>query len=256
MQLPNLDGKVVLITGAGRGIGAAAAALMAEAGAQVIAAIKPGTRQESGAENTTVGNRLTILECDVRSNEDVHRLFDVVSNKHGRLDVLVNNAGLIEPIGHIQDVDADAWIECLAVNVGGAFRCTRTFLPLLLAAKGIIINISSGAAYRPLEGWSAYCSSKAALVMLSRAIAHEYGEQCLRVFSLGVPPTDTEMQNLIRASGLNPISKIPREKLLPAATTAFVLTWLCGPESRSIKELEIDVRDSLFTYLLQQQANA
>lgn len=249
MRLPDLSGKVVVITGAGRGIGAVTSRFMAAAGASVIAAVKPGSGNEALEKRHDLRGQITTIECDVRRDDDVLNVFNVTSNTHKHLDALVNSAGMIAPIGHIQDVDTDQWMECLAVNAGGAFRCTKTFLPMLLAAKGTIVNVSSGAAYRPLEGWSAYCSSKAALVMLSRASMHEYGERGLRVFALGVPPTDTKMQALIRASGLNPISQIPREKLEPPETAAAVIAWLCGPEAHVVKEIEVDVRDPLFTYL-------
>ena len=246
-MIPNLDGKIIVITGAGVGIGTAAATLLAGAGARVIAAVKPGTDVSSKLDSDP---QITVIECDVLSNDDVNRLHEEVISTHGRLDVLINNAGRIAPIGRILETKPEEWDACLAVNTGGAFRCTQRFLGDLLEARGLIINISSGAAYKPLEGWSAYCSSKAALLMLSRAIAHEYAEAGLRIFSLGVPPTDTAMQAAIRESRLNPVSRIPREKLMKAEQIAAVIAWLCGPDSRLLQTLEIDVRDPLFTYLL------
>jgi len=222
---------------------------MATAGANVIAVVKPGTGNGTFPEKQQLGGRITTIECDVCQDDNVVNAFNVASKEHGRLDALVNNAGMIAPIGHIQDVDPKQWMECLDINAGGAFRCTKTFLPMLLAAKGTIVNVSSGAAFRPMEGWSAYCSSKAALVMLSRATMHEYGDRGVRVFALGVPPTDTEMQALVRASGLNPVSQIPREKLEPPETSAAAIAWLCGPDAHVVKEIEVDVRDTLFTYL-------
>jgi len=250
MRLPDLSDKVVLITGAGAGIGAAASLLLAQTGAQVIAAVKPGTGSELSAENK--GGRITVTECDVCTDGDVDRLFELTSAKFGRLDVLINNAGRIMPIGRIEAASPEEWEACLAVNAGGAFRCTRRFLAMLLAVKGLVINLSSGAAYRPLEGWSGYCASKAALLMLSRSIAHEYGEQGLRVFSFAVAPTDTEMQASIRNSGINPVSLIPRGQLMKPERVAAVLAWLCGPDSRLIQEIEIDIRNPLFAYLLAQ----
>jgi len=245
--IPNLENKVIVVTGAGTGIGAVTAAILARAGAHVIAAIKPGS--EDGLE-LKPDSQLTVIECDVSSSKDVNQLHAEVMGAFGRLDVLINNAGRIAPIGRIIETKPEEWDACLAVNAGGAFRCTQTFLPQLLETKGLIINISSGAAYRPLEGWSAYCSSKAALLMLSRAIAHEYADTGLRVVSLGVPPTDTAMQSAIRQSGMNPVSKIPRENLTKPEQIGTVLAWLCGPDSRHLNTLEIDVRDPLFSYLL------
>jgi NAD(P)-dependent dehydrogenase (short-subunit alcohol dehydrogenase family) len=252
MRLPDLTNTVVLVTGAGNGIGAATSLVLAQRGAHVIAAVKPGTGRELESENQGAANQITIAECDVSSDRDVDRLFELTQEKFGRLHVLINNAGRIMPIGRIETASAAAWEACLAVNAGGAFRCTKRFLSMLLAAKGLVINVSSGAAYRPLEGWSAYCASKAALVMLSRSIAHEYGEQGLRVFSFGVAPTDTEMQTLIRNSGINPVSQIPQDRLMKPDRVAAVLAWLCGPDARVIPEIEIDIRNPLFAYLLEQ----
>jgi NAD(P)-dependent dehydrogenase (short-subunit alcohol dehydrogenase family) len=246
-MLPNLAGKIILVTGAGAGVGAATSRLLVKAGAKVIAAVKPGTGRELAAENTS---GLTVVECDVSSGSDVDRLLQQVEASFGQLDVLINNAGRIAPIAHIADTHAEDWIACLDVNAGGAFRCIQRFLPMLLKARGLVINISSGAAYRPLEGWSAYCASKAALVMLSRSLAHEYSDQGLRVFSFGIAPTDTEMQVEIRGSGLNPVSKIPREQLMKPERVGEVLAWLCGPDARLLQEIEMDIRNPLFTYLL------
>jgi NAD(P)-dependent dehydrogenase (short-subunit alcohol dehydrogenase family) len=249
MTIPDLTGKVILVTGAGDGIGYSASSVLAGAGANVIAAEKPGgVGQLSAAEK--LRDRIDVLPCDVRRDRDVESVLEFVRRKFGRLDVLINGAGVIAPIARIGDAGADEWSECLSTNAGGAFRCTSKSLPLLLASRGLVLNLSSGAAYRPLEGWSAYCASKAALVMLTRATAHEYAAQGLRVFALGIAPTDTKMQEKIRASELNPVSRIPREELWKPEAIAAILAWLCGPEAAFLKEIELDVRDALFTYLL------
>ena len=86
--------------------------------------------------------------------------------------------------------------------------------------------------------------------MFSRATALEYAEQGLRVFSLGIPPTDTAMQGAIRESGLNPISRIPKEHLQPVEKAASVVVWLAAPDAACVSAVEIDVRDALFRYLL------
>lgn len=250
MHIPNLTGKLSLVTGAGSGIGAAATVSLARSGARVLAAVKPGTAQELSLQFSDLKERITVIECDIRKSDDVQHLLKVTLDSHDQLDVLVNNAGVVQPIGHIADLNIEEWVDCFAVNTIGAFRCTQAFLPSLLKAKGTIINISSGAAYKPLEGWSAYCSSKAALVMLSRVTAHEYSERGIRTFSLSVEPTDTEMQAIIRNSEMNPISAIPRDRLVPASKIASAILWLCSPSAQVLKNVEIDVRDPLFAYLL------
>lgn len=253
--LPRLDGATVVVTGAGCGIGAAVVRRLLQANASVLALVEPGTQADSELKGLTAsdGARLRVLAADVRRTADVALAATVALSEFGRVDALVNNAGVIRPIGLLGDLDADAWEQVLAINAGGAMRCVQAFLPLLLESHGTVINMSSGAAYRPLEGWSAYCASKAALVMLSRAIDLEYSSHGIRVFSLGIPPTDTTMQGSIRASGMNDLSKIPQHDLTPPAVTAAVAAWLCGPDARSqIAKIEIDVRDPEFARFAQE----
>lgn len=248
--LPDLKGAVVAVTGAGRGIGAAIVKRLLEAGASVFALVQPGSAPEPEFDELAAGGgtRLHVFGADVRSTADVAAAAAKALKDFGHIDALINNAGVIQPIGLLGDVDPDAWANVLAVNAGGAMRCTKAFLPHLLARCGVIVNMSSGAGYRALEGWSAYCASKAAMVMVSRSTDLEYRDRGLRIFSLGVPPTDTVMQASIRDSGINDVSRIPQQNLTSPAVTAAVAVWLCSPAARNqIEKLEIDVRDPEFT---------
>lgn len=248
-RLPELQGRVAVVTGAGRGIGAAICARLLEAGASVFAIVQPGAvpAPEFDKAVAGAGDRLQVFAADVRSTDDMAAAAAKALKDFGHIDVLVNNAGVIQPIGHLGDVDPDDWVNVLAVNAGGAMRCTRAFLPHLLARRGVVVNMSSGAGYRALEGWSAYCASKAAMVMVSRSTDLEYRDRGLRVFSLGVPPTDTTMQASIRESGINDVSRIPQQDLTAPSVTAAVAVWLCSPAARhEIEKLEIDVRDPEF----------
>jgi len=247
--LPELKDTVVVITGAGRGIGAAIVKRLLQAGASVFAVVQPGAASAPEFDELVAdgGTRLQIFAADVRSTEDMAAAAAKALKEFGHVNALVNNAGVIQPIGLLGDVDPDAWANVLAVNASGAMRCTRAFLPQLLASRGVVVNMSSGAGYRALEGWSAYCASKAAMVMISRSTDLEYRDRGLRVFSLGVPPTDTTMQASIRESGINDVSRIPQENLTAPSVTAAVAVWLCGPAARNeVEKLEIDVRDPEF----------
>jgi NAD(P)-dependent dehydrogenase (short-subunit alcohol dehydrogenase family) len=236
MPLPDLTGKVALITGAGRGIGRAAADLLLQAGATVFAGVREGETVEGAV----------CLLLDVTDPGSVADAFAEIGRQTRHLDILINNAGVVSPIGHVDDIDAEAFAAALNVNIAGPLRITQAALPLLRVAGGVIINAGSGAAFSPLEGWAAYCSSKAGLAMLSRVIDLENSGRGVKSFILGIPPTNTDMQGVIRSSGINPVSQIPQGDLVGPAIPASVMVWLCGTEARTIADLVVDVRDDRF----------
>ena len=241
IPMPDLTGKVVLITGAGRGIGAAAALALAEQGARVFAAHQPG-------RPCTVGEQdgVETLPLDVTSDADVATAVARVADAAGRLDALINNAGMIAPIGRLTGLDSAALAPAFEVNVMGVHRMTCAALPLLEQSGGVVVNAGTGAATTPMEGWTAYCTSKAATRMLTAMCALELANSGVQFFFLGIPPTDTDMQGEIREAGLNPISRIPQSDLVAPEVTASVMAWLCGPEARALDEVMVDVRDDRF----------
>ena len=167
--------------------------------------------------------------------------------RFGRLDALINNAGVIEPITSVADSDPAAWARNITINLTGAYHAIRAVLPGMQAAGGgTIVNVSSGAAIRPLEGWSAYCSAKAGLHMLTRAVALETTGRGIRVFGFQPGTTDTDMQVLIRASGVNPVSQIPREKLTPVALPAQSIVYLCTQAADDLNGQEFSLNDASF----------
>lgn len=246
--MQSLAGKVIIVTGGGRGIGAAAAAALAEAGATVVLAARTAAQTEAVAAAVAArGGTVLSSPCDVADWQAVQRLTDTTLRQFGKIDALVNNAGVIEPIARIADGDPAAWAKSIEINLIGAYNMVRAVLPPMLAAgAGTIVNVSSGAAHNPLEGWSAYCSGKAGLAMLTRSIAHEYGAHGIRVFGFQPGTTDTEMQVVIRASGVNPISQIPRAKLTPVAHPAAAIVYLCTAAADDLAGKEFSLRDEEF----------
>jgi NAD(P)-dependent dehydrogenase (short-subunit alcohol dehydrogenase family) len=115
----------------------------------------------------------------------------------------------------------------------------------MLKSGGSIINVSSGAAYRPLEGWSSYCAAKAGLAMMTRSIALETSGR-IRIFGFSPGTIDTDMQVKIRASGLNQISQIPRADLSPVEHAVRGLVFLCGPAGDDLIGQDISMRDEAF----------
>jgi NAD(P)-dependent dehydrogenase (short-subunit alcohol dehydrogenase family) len=177
----------------------------------------------------------------------VERLVRETCERFGAIDVLVNNAGVVEPIAMVAEADPAAWARNVQINLAGAFNAVRAVLPAMLAAgKGTIINLSSGAAHRPLEGWSAYCAAKAGLAMLTRAIALETEGKGIRVFGFAPGTTDTDMQVTIRASGINRISRIPRGDLTPVAHPARAIVYLCKAEADDLAGQEFALGDAAF----------
>jgi NAD(P)-dependent dehydrogenase (short-subunit alcohol dehydrogenase family) len=187
------------------------------------------------------------VSCDVADYATVEALVAATAQQFGHPDILINNAGVIEPIATLADSDPAAWAKNVQINLVGAYNVVRAMLPGMKAAGGgTIVNVSSGAALRPLEGWSAYCSGKAGMAMLTQAIKLEESANGIRVFGFQPGTTDTDMQVLIRASGMNMISQIPRANLTPVAHPAKAIVYLCTQAADDLIGAEFSLRDEAF----------
>ena len=238
----SFDGQVAIVTGGGRGIGEATCLALAKRGCRVVAAVRnPETLTADVVASGT--NRVTALRCDVASQPAVAELVRAVVDQFGRVDILVNNAGTIEPIGRLADTEPATWLAGMTANLAGPYYLVREVLPHFKAG-GVIVNLSSGAAHQPREGWSAYCSSKAGLAMLTRSVAHEYGSLGVRCYGFQPGVVDTEMQGLIRESGLNEISRLKRDQLRPASEPARVIAYLCSTEAADLAGMELSIADT------------
>jgi 3-oxoacyl-[acyl-carrier protein] reductase len=246
--MSSLTGKIVIVTGASRGIGAAAAMALAKAGATVVLTARDGALAGDMARSITAAGGVALArDCDVSDYGAVEALVAETKSRFGTLHALINNAGVIEPIGSIAESDPVAWARNIEINLTGAYHAIRAVLPGMIAAGGgTIVNLSSGAAIRPQEGWSAYCSAKAGLHMLTRAVALETAGQGIRVFGFQPGTTDTDMQVLIRASGINPVSQIPRANLTPVAHPAAAIVYLCTPAADDLNGQDFSLRDEDF----------
>ncbi|SDH71235.1 SDR family NAD(P)-dependent oxidoreductase [Pseudomonas panipatensis] len=256
-----LNDKVALVTGAGSGMGRATAALFAAQGASVIVA----DIDEAAARQTLEGldrrEQCMARACDIADGAAVARLFAEVEARYGRLDVLVNNAGLGQVPGDgfdkyqqrmaernaqlaageepsvftdmIVDLSDAGWQRILDINLNGTFYCSRAAVRLMIASgsRGSIINIASLSALSG-EGPLAYCASKAALLGFGKCLARDLGPRGIRVNSICPGPTRTPMMQSISQEWVRALERaIPLGRMLEAEEIASTCLFLASDES-------------------------
>ena len=190
-----LEGQVAVITGAGRGIGRAIALAYAREGASlVLAARSEPELEESVAAATQDGAEAIAVRTDVTSQIATDRLARRAVERFGRIDVLVNNAGISGPIGPMQDNDIADWVDTINVNLTGTFLVSRAVIPVMLEqGGGRIINLSGAGVANAWSNMTAYCASKAAVVRLTEALALELDGKGITVNALGPGSVHTSM---------------------------------------------------------------
>ena len=227
-----MTNKSTLITGASKGIGAATARHLAAEGWSVAClARKEGALNDLVAEIEAAGGTAIAVAADVADNSAMKAAIEKTVHSFGSLDLLVNNAGLIEPIARLEDSDPEAWSTIVDVNLKGVYYGIRYALPVMKEqGVGTIVNISSGAANSPVEGWSHYCATKAAVKMLTAQLHKEEGS---RIRSIGLSPgtVATDMQRDIRASGINPVSQLDWDVHIPPEWVAQAVAYLATSEA-------------------------
>ncbi len=238
MEQADLQGKTALVTGAGRGIGRAAALLLAGSGANVIVTARNREQIEATARDIRAsGGAAVAIPADISKVADVEQLV----RGSGVVDILVNNAGIIEPIAPVVSAPPDAWWQDIEVNLYGVFLTCHYVLPGMLdAGWGRIVNISSGAARGTTIGWSAYSAAKAGVEALTGVLAREVGDRGVHVNAVRPGIVDTEMQVEIRSSseenfGHENVTRFRRYKeqgqLRKPDDPARLILWLLSPEA-------------------------
>ena len=207
-----LDGKIALVTGGGSGIGKAIAQAFAAAGARVTLAGRRREVLEAAAGG--IGAAAEAAPCDVTDDAQVDSLFAGVAERHGRLDVLVNNAGMSAP-GPTHEMDPDTWRKVIDVNLTGAFLCARAALRLMIPAKsGRILNIGSISAQMSRAHAAPYTASKFGLEGLTRSLALDAREHGIAVGILHPGNVATDIwrgrEEISRREGLIPLAEIGR----------------------------------------------
>ena len=220
----SLAGRVALVTGASRGIGREIALGYARAGAHVILAARDETRLATVAsEIVELSGTSEVVPLDVSDSAAVRQVIDDSARRHGRFDVLCNNAGVSDARGPVAEVSPEAFAGVQAVNLIGLFACCHAALPHMTSAGyGRIVNVSSGAAIMCNPGESAYAASKAAVNALTIALAKEVQASNVLVNAMSPGSVKTDM---------NPTSDVPPSEAVPTAV------WLAslpdgGPTGR------------------------
>lgn len=243
--MQELENKAAIVTGASRGIGAAAARELVARGAKVLLLARNANDIEIIAtELHETGGQAAAMCCDVTDYDAVETAVIRCRSEFGSVDILVNNAGLIEPIARLADSDPAAWVAAADVNYKGVYHGMRAALPAMLEqGSGVIVNISSGAATGALEGWSHYNSSKAAVLSLTRTGDAEYRNQGVRIVGFSPGTVMTGMQVAIKASGLNPVSQLNPSVHKDPAVPARAIAWLCSDDAGDLAGIDVSIHD-------------
>ena len=241
---------VAIVTGASRGIGAAVACWLGKVGAAVTLIARSEERlNETGDDVRRLGGEPLVCRADVSQYDACRLAVDKTLNRFGRIDAVVNNAGIVQPIAAIARTDPDDWRYNIEVNLIGPFNLIRAAAAALTQQNGRIVNVSSGAANLALGSISAYCTAKAALNHFTRVLAVEEPELTALAVRPGV--VDTDMQTLIRAEGPRAMPSDQAEyyrqlkdrgELEPGEIPARSIAWLAlyAPREFSGRFLDYD----------------
>ena len=245
--MPELTGRIALVTGGGRGIGRAVALSLAAAGADVAVAARSARElDETAAAIRATGRRAEAIVCDVAERPQVDAMVARVRSALGDPLILVNNAG-IAGSAKLTDTTDEMWEQMLRVNATGAFYCTRAVLPMMLQAKwGRIVNVASIAAKSGAPYIAAYAASKHALLGLTRAVAAEVATRGITVNAVcpgyvDTGMTDASTANISARTGRSEqeARKIlegfsPQGRLMTIGEVAALITFLCSQTARGI----------------------
>lgn len=219
-----LEGKIALVTGASRGIGAAVAKSLAAKGAHVIALARTsGGLEELDDEIKSLGGTATLVPADIRKFDDLDRMGQALYERFKKLDILVGNAGQLGALSPLPHIDQKTWDEVLQVNVTANFRLIRSLDILLRAADAArCVFITSGASTKATAYWGPYAVSKAAMDMLVRTYASEVSTTNMKVNLFNPGPVRTRMRAKAMP-GEDPMT------LTPPETVAEAIVELCMP---------------------------
>ncbi|WP_312837364.1 SDR family NAD(P)-dependent oxidoreductase [Atlantibacter hermannii] len=238
--------KVVVITGAGSGIGAGAAQRFAREGASVVLVGRTPEKLEKVAAQLPQGKHL-VVPCDVSSADEVQNLAQRVIDEYGRVDVLVNNAGVIVQ-GRIHEISLNDWETLMATDLNGVFYCTHYFMPELLKTKGNVVKSSSVSGLGGDWGMSVYNAAKGAVTNFTRALAMDYGADGVRVNAICPGFTFTELTEDMKQN--EPLlqkfyERIPLKRAGEPEDIADAIAFIASDDARYITGVNLPVDGGL-----------
>jgi len=257
--MSNFSGKVALVTGAGRGIGAGIALELALQGASVALMARTASTLEEAAERirSEVAVPLTSHPGDVSDETSVERVVEAVLKEHRRIDILVNNAGIVDQAEFL-DIALAGWNSVIAINLTGVFLMTQRVARRMRGfGGGSIVNIASIDAYGTDGPQASYSAAKAGLIGLTKAAATELAPFQVRVNSVSPGWVRTQMvEEFVSPQALQHMlsnfSRVPMRRMVEIAEVARAVAFLAGPESSGITGIDIPVDcgtlSNLFVY--------
>ncbi|MDD4870930.1 MAG: SDR family NAD(P)-dependent oxidoreductase [Kiritimatiellae bacterium] len=234
-----LNNKVALVTGGGRGIGRSICLMLARSGAKVVAASRSmGDLKSLKNDIRKLGGEIMVVPTDISKEKEIERLFRLVEKKFGRLDILVNNAGM-GIYGKLVDFSASDFDKIMAVNLRGTFVCCKHAMRMMIPAKsGYIINISSVVGFKGYPAQSAYAASKHGIMGLTKSLAVEAQEYGIRVSAILPGGVDTKLVRDARPD-------LKRSELLSPDDVAQTVEYLLSLSERAaVDQIYIRRRNS------------
>jgi 3-oxoacyl-[acyl-carrier protein] reductase len=238
-----LAGRNAIVTGASLGLGAEIAEQFAAAGASLMLCARNAAELEAQRKRLAAAypkSRILAHRADISDRSDVDALFAAVASELGKLDIVVNNAGVYGPMGSIDAIDWDEWVQAIAINLTGVVYCSRKAVEAFKPNRyGKIINLSGGGATNPLPGISAYAASKAAVVRFTETLALEVKEFGIDVNAVAPGALATRLTDQLVAAGPERVgaglhermTKLAKEGGTPLNVGASLCVYLASPES-------------------------